>query len=322
MGVIDSLSAGYRFLSKRFELILIPVFLDIVLWQGPRLSLATLFEQAARIYKEAAVLPEMPEQMGLVAQQYANVLTEVGQNSNLLNTLYLISGTLLHVPSLLLAANPLPGAMIHDVADLIGALGLGGLFSIVGLGLGVTYVSLLARQLPIGASAKTWAWRELPGIVLRHSLQIIAFLVLGVILFLALLIPVTIVVTLVALIAPGLISVLAFLFAGLLMVLTIYLYFVPAALILDGLRLPAAMLQSFRLVRNNFWATLGIILLSELISAGFSLILRPLVVYQPAGTLTAIALNAYIGSGLVMGLFVFYRSRVLLAQGKQFDNGL
>jgi hypothetical protein len=137
--------------------------------------------------------------------------------------------------------------------------------------------------------------------------------------FVVLFVPVSIGIALLSLVSSGLTTLLAFVFGGLLMMLFLYLYFVPAGLILGDLRLPRAIAQSFRLVRDNFWSTLGLILLSELISLGFTVILARLVAYQPLGTLAAIVANAFIGSGLAMAFLIFYRSRVLLAQGEQLQ---
>jgi hypothetical protein len=210
---------------------------------------------------------------------------------------------------------PLNGGA-QTVTSLLTVLGLGALFSVVGIGVGVAYLNLLARQLPIGAGAKTLPWRRFPAVVLRHSLQILGFVLLIALSLVAILVPVSFVLALIALVLPGIVPLFALLMGGMMMVLFLYLYFVPAGLILDDLRLPTAMTQSFRLVRANFWSTIGLILLSQLISLGFTLILSRFAVYQPLGTLAAIILHAYIGTGLVMGLLVFYRSRLLLAQGE------
>jgi hypothetical protein len=150
-------------------------------------------------------------------------------------------------------------------------------------------------------------------------LQIVAFVVIVAIVLLAMLVPASLGIAVVSLLIPGVAPLIAFLLGGIMMVLFLYLYFVPAGLIMDDLRLPTAVLQSFRLVRDNFWSTLGLILLSQLISLGFALILGRFAVYPPLGTLAAIILHAYIGTGLTMGLLIFYRSRVLLAQGEQIE---
>jgi hypothetical protein len=108
-------------------------------------------------------------------------------------------------------------------------------------------------------------------------------------------------------------------FGGLVLLLFFYLYFVTAGLVLDDLPVHRAMMQSFRLVRNNFWATLGFVIVTNLITIGITLILNRLVEAQPVGLVLAVGINAYIGSGLAMALLVFYRTRILRAAGEQVD---
>lgn len=315
LSIIDSLSAGYRFLTRHLELILIPIVLDLILWLAPRLSAAPLFEQAADFYREASAMSGLTGELVEMSEQAAELLAGVGESSNLLDLLLWLSNSLLHLPSLLFVMPPLNNA-VRNVTSLFTAFALASLFSILGIAIGVTYLKLLARRLPIGAGAKNLSWRAFPASVLRHSLQVLLFVFIFVAVLLALMIPVSFGVALFSLLLPGLSPIFVFLLGGLVMVMVLYLYFVPAGLILDDLRLPTAVMQSFRLVRDNFWATIGLILLSQLISLGFTLILGRFAVYQPFGTLVAIILHAYIGTGLVMGLLIFYRSRILLAQGE------
>ena len=65
------------------------------------------------------------------------------------------------------------------------------------------------------------------------------------------------------------------------------------------------------LVRSNFWSTLGFVLLYNVITLGFTLLMARLLTVAPVAALAAIVVNAYIGSGLTMALLVFYRTRLL-----------
>lgn len=319
MGIIDSLSAGYRFLSRRWDLLLIPVLLDLFLWLTPRVSVAPLFDRLARFYSETAAMSDLPSEMTELAQQMATALAEAGATSNLLNLLLWLSRPLLHLPSLLHVVEPPRTSQPFEINGVGQMVGGGLFFTLLGLAVGVVYVMLLARHLPIGAAAKSWTWEELPGLALRNLLKVVTFVGLLMIALLALFAPVSIGVTLLALIAPGLTTLLAFLFGGFIMVLLVYLYFVPIGMIMDDLRLFNAIGQSFRLVRQNFWATLGLLVLSDLISLGFSVILSRLVDFQGVATVAAILVNAFIGTGLALGFMIFYRSRVLRMQGEQLS---
>jgi hypothetical protein len=311
VGVIDSLSAGYRYLGWRLYLLLIPVMLDLLLWFTPRLSVAPLFEQAARLYADPGLTKGIPVDVIEMVQQG---LTKAGQSSNLLEVL--VNSLLLHVPSLLVLLSPLPGVVIRNIAAPMTALGLSVLFGLLGLLLGVIFIDLLAQRLPIGAVPKTLAIGDFIVIMLRHWLKLVLFVIVAVLCVIALYIPVSISATLIMLFSPALGVFVLVLMSGMLFVLYFYLYFVPAGLIMDNLGLRAAIVQSFRLVRANFWSTVGFFLVTYLINGGFGLILDRLALYQPFGTLAAIVVNAYLGTGMALALLVFYRTKLLRASGE------
>src|SRR5436189_1326939 len=101
LGVIDSLSAGYRFLGRRLDLLIVPILLDLLFWLCPRLSLAPLFKQAGELYSQASSTQGLPQDM---VTQTTALLAQVGEQSNLLNVL---ANSWLHVPSLLADIPPL-----------------------------------------------------------------------------------------------------------------------------------------------------------------------------------------------------------------------
>jgi len=309
VSIIDSLSAGYRFLTKRPDLLLIPLFLDILLWVSPRLSIVSLFEQVSQLYLETAQTATLSEEIVALVEQAAQGISAVGQSSNLLNLL--VNSTLLHVPSLLIVLEPLAGSQLRDITDPYAVTGLALLFSLSGLLLGVIYMELMARYLPIGALPKAVEWPEFISRSFRHWGLLIVWVVAMILIMLALSIPVALAIMVVSLISPSVASLLTVFLGSLIMILFFYLYFVAAGLILDNLPLYNAVIQSFVLVRNRFWKTLGFIILTNFISLGCGLLLDQLASYQPVGTLAAILLNAYIGSGLVMALLIFYRTQLI-----------
>jgi len=314
VSIIDSLSAGYRFLTKRLDLLLIPLCLDILLWMVPRLSVVSLFDRAAELYLETATFSTLSDEMVTLIEQAAQGISTVGQNSNLLNLL--VNSTLLHMPSLLVVLQPLAGVQLQDITEPYTVAGLALLFALIGLLIGVIYMGLMARYLPIGALPKAMDWPDFISRVLRHWWLLIVWVVVVILLLLILLIPIALIMMLVSLISPGLASLLTVFASSIIMILFFYLYFVSAGLILDNLSLYHAVAQSFVLVRNRFWKTLGFIILTSFISLGCGLLLDQLAIYQPIGTLAAILLNAYIGSGLVMALLIFYRTQ-LITPGEQ-----
>jgi hypothetical protein len=314
LGVIDCLSAGYRFLSWRLELILIPVVLDLLLWLGPHFSVAPLFEEAATLYAEMASGESVSPEMGQMIVQLADGIRELGASTNLLGGL--VSGSLLHVPSLLVASIPSAATWTIVVGSPGEALVWWLIFGLLGLLVGVIYLSLLARRLPIGGMAGARTSRFVVA-VFRHWLQVIGFVVMMAVALLLFYLPVSLFVGLGMLLSPALGSAIAAGAGALTLVIFFYLYFVVAGLVMDDLSVTAAIARSVRTVQENFWATIGFILLTTLIGLGFALLLIPLSNATPWGALAAIVLNAYIGTGLAMALLVFYRSRVVLKEQKK-----
>lgn len=321
MGVIDSLSAGYRFLGRRLELLLLPVLLDLLLWLAPRLSINPLFIQVADFYGRAASMEGMPPDMAQMAGQAATLLGEIGRNSNLLDLL--VSSSLLHVPSLLVALGPLPGARVVEVDNPWAAAGYAGILGLLGLLIGVIYINLLARRLPLGSTPKWLSPPELFKVALRQWGRVVAYVLVVAVGLGTAAIPMLMGTAILTLLSPALGSLVMLLFSGMIMVLFFYLYFVTVGLVMDNLPLHVAIMRSFLLVRRNFWATLGFVFLTNLITLGFALIMSRIATYPPLGTVAAIGINAYIGSGLTMALLVFYRTRVLhTLEGNQANGGL
>ncbi len=316
MGVIDSLSAGYRYLGWRLYLLVIPVLLDLLLWFTPRLSVAPLFEQAARLYADPALTKGMPSDVIDLIQQG---LMRTGQGSNLLEVL--VNNSLLHMPSLLVMLGPLSGAVIRNIAEPMTAIGFSLLFGLLGLLLGVIFIDWLAQYLPIGAAPRPAAIGEFIGVVLRHWFKLVLFVIVSILCVIVLYIPISISATLLMLFSPTLGVFMLVIMTGMLFVLYFYMYFVPAGLIMDNLGLRAAIVQSFRLVRANFWSTVGFFLVTYLINGGFVLIFDRLAIYQPFGTLAAILVNAYIGTGMALALLIFYRTKLLRAAGELVAGG-
>lgn len=314
MGVIDSLSAGYRFLGRRLELILIPILLDLLFWLGPRLSIAPLFQQLATFYRQAASMDGMPAEMAEMSRQMSTTLIALGEQTNLFGVL--ANTSMLHVPTLL-SVNTLgidQQVLVVQNPGVAAMLFIG--FSLLGVLIGVIYLNMLARTLPIGDGPKPNNVGSFIAITLRHWVMVLLYVALMTVVLLVATIPITLVVSLLSLISPAIGSLIFMVIAGTLLVLFFYLYFVVASMIIDNLPVHKAIRQSFSVVRNNFWSTLGFVVLCNVIMLGFAFIMASLAAITPFGTLAAILLYAYIGSGLAMALFVFYRTRLIKNDGE------
>jgi hypothetical protein len=250
----------------------------------------------------------MPTGVADASEQMAELLAQSGESSNLFGAL--ANTLLLHVPSLLAGNVPLNDQVIEVQSPLAAILLLVG-FTLLGVLIGVVYMNMLARTLPLGDGPKPLHFGEFIGVVLRHWLMVLLYVALLTGALIVGSIPIAMAVTLLSMINPLLGVLMLTLPSGILLVLFFYLYFVTAAVIMDNLPIHRAIGQSFVLVRNNFWATLGFVLLYNLIALGFAFIMANLATVTPVGTIAAILIYAYIGSGLAMALLVFYRTRIL-----------
>lgn len=310
MGIVDSLSAGYRFLVRHLELLILPLLLDALLWVAPRLSVAPLFAQIAELYEGM----EGNETLGSMSEQMPQLLTMVGESSNLME--FLVSRTLYHMPSLLINVPQLKQNHVSiqvDSALVAGVMAL--VMGVIGVALGVLYMNLLARALPLGEGQKPITTSMLLGRVIRHWWRTLLF-VLGVALLLLMIyIPAAIGTTLLMLLSPALGGGVMMLLSSLSMVLFFYLYFVTVGLVMDNLPIAQAVVRSVLLVRHNFWTTLGFVVVSSLISMGIGLLISQVATSSTLGLFLAAPANAFIGTGLVLALLVFYRTRLIALAG-------
>lgn len=248
-----------------------------------------------------------------MSDQMATLLTQSGDSSNLLGVL--ANSSLLHVPSLL-AGRIIPGGrVVIELQNPVAAILLLVSFSLIGVLLGVIYMNMLARTLPLGDGPKPVSAGDFVATVIRHWLMVLFYMAMLLVAMVVGSIPITLVFTLLSLLSPLIGSLLIMLMSGVLLVIFFYLYFVSAALIMDNLPVHRAIIQSFVLVRNNFWATFGFVVLYNVIMAGFAYLMMSLAELPPIGTIAAILTYAYIGSGLAMALLVFYRTRILKQDG-------
>lgn len=313
LSVIDSLSAGFRFLGWRLELLVIPVALDLLLWLAPQFSIAPMTSELATWYRQMSAIEEMPPDMAIMTQQVADGLESLGANFNLLSSL--VSTTLLHVPSLLISGvqpSSLPGIEITTPGE---ALLFWLVLSLLGLLLGVTYLGLAARHLPIGAMSGL-SGRVFIGALIRQWLQVIAFILLVALLLLVIYVPLSVAISLLALLSPAFGSFLAVASGGLSLIIFFYLYFATAGIVMDNLSALEAIKRSVQVVRANFFATLGFAVLSTLIGLGISLLLLRMANTALWVVTPAILLNAYVGTGLAMALLIFYRTRYISSEAE------
>lgn len=322
LGLIDTLSSGFKVVQRRPWLFLLPVLMDLWLWLGPRWSIQPLMDRLLNWWQ----IQNLPAELAPAALPYREMMQAVGASFNLWwlmdsNPTWLravLPG--LAEPASLGAA---PGVVtIQPLALLLWAP----LLLLLGAALGSLFMAAVASQVAHGRAAsqptdgKDQPAPEQPmgmAFWLRRGLRTFLLAVLLVLIMLALLVTTTLALSLlltpVLLFAPqagaGVASMASLLIGWLAVVATMMLYFVLAAIVSDGVGLRQALWRSFNVVYRNFWATIGLALLVSLILWGFDLIWQRLAVASPLGVLAAIVGNAVLVTGLTAARLIFYQER-------------
>lgn len=290
-----------------------PVLLDLYLWRGPRLSIVPIVRQLAHFLRE---LPPM-SLSGVPPSVLAQGLEEMGQELNLFS---LLQNGLMGVPSLIAwAASELQGSHLWDVIEVQSwgyLLLISAVLLLAGVFIGSVYLVLITLAIrkedpALGVvwrrAFHCWAWVMVWGILL-----------LGAGLFINL--AISLVTVPVALInqdlAQGLFSLMWLTSLGLGLWVALNTFFTVQALVLQDVGLVQAVWRSSSVVRRNFWATLGLIFLSLVIQLGFGQIWQRLSTGSWE-TLLGILGNAYIGSGVMAAIMIFYLDRYWRWQEEQ-----
>ena len=320
LGVIDSISAGFRILGRYPWLILIPLLLDVALWLGPRLSLRPLVPVVLALLELPANAPLPPDYAEMVASS-REMLTQLGDSYNLGTVL---ANSLLGVPSLAAGQGDLPamaGLAGHvELTTAAGVIGWTVLLGAAGIWLGAFYLVLIAQVLRAGKFDGSGFFSSYGRATAR--LFGLALLVIFVVALLAL--PVALVTGLLTMFGGGfgtLMAVMLVVIAG--WWVRLALTFTVEAIVLDEVGIRYAIYRSIHVSLRNFWSTAGLIILISLITTGFGLIWTRLITI-PFGVPLGIVLNAVIGTGLIISPFLFYhnRYRLLVAAAAPPGNGV
>ena len=297
MSIIDTLSEGFRTVTKRLWIVAVPVALDVFLWLGPKLSVAPVIRDALAMLQDTMRMatPASVADTGM-AEAFQVMSEELEATIGQANLLALLAWSRLGMPSIagLRPLNP----QVDRIIEITGygqMLGLQALILLVGLFLACTFLAMLGQEVR-GEGVKI---DRLVQSVPRYWLRLLAIIVpLGFGLMFAVS-------------ASLVLGPLAFILLAVALWMLLYLFFVPQAVTMAEESPLRALWFSFLVVRTNFWSALGLILLTNLIGSGLSLVWRT-VMQVPSGMLVAILGNAYIGSGLTAAAFIYYRDRVAM----------
>ena len=294
IGIIDTLSLGYGLVNRRPWLIVLPVLLDLLLWLGPRLSMQPTAEALAGFLARP-----LGENADILAE-----LRTAGAQSDLLGLLAV------QLPSLIRLLNPdsspiLAQRPVLALTSLLPTLAIAFLLLIVGLLLTMLYLTPIAQVVRSGSADP----HQMPRLAGRAWLRLLLLMVLLVGVGLLVTVPLSMLVGLLSLVGLNLFPlVVTLLWVGAIWLL-VYLFFVIDAIVVSEVGPVRAIQYSVAVVRHNFWSSLGLILLSVVISAGLARVFE-FFTQMTIGVPVAIIANAYIASGLAAASMIFYRDRL------------
>jgi hypothetical protein len=308
-GIIETLGQGFEVVHRIPWVLALPVGLDLLLWLGPRLSVAGLGERLADRVRAVAA------EGGAAGVEGSEQLEQLGQQVELLRgaagSLNLLS---LLAPGGFALASAVPaersglgGQVELGSASLVVLLGLGLL--LLGVALSCLWLGAIAQQLREGGVSAARLARAVP----RYWLSIVGFFGIMVGLALAISLPLVAIAAVAQRAAP-LLGTFLFLFVAVALQLLViwallYLSFFAAAVVVSGVGPLRAASNSVRLVSANFWSALGFIIITWVIMAGLHVVWQGLA-QAPAGLALAIVGNGYVESGLAAASLLFYRNRI------------
>jgi hypothetical protein len=329
--VIDALGRGFHTVYRHWWLILIPVMLDTFLWVGPQSSIETLVQRTFQVWETelaSASTEDFSEELATVRETLDGALT--GYNS-----FAPMRVTLLGVPSLLTWGGARLGSpSIYEViwVMFLGAIGMPELLvsvsgadflgvpvwqiehegswllvsllsSTVGIAVGSIYLTTISRAVTDPESP----WPFWPR-ALRLAVRIVLLWLLRGALLIVIGIPLALMLIGLSMLSPGLAMLVGTIVVGVAVWVSFYCVFIVASLAMTSTSLWRAVWNSFGVVLRNFWATLWLFLLINLIGGGLTILWQQLSTGS-WWTWMAIIGHAYVGTSLVTASFLFYQDR-------------
>jgi hypothetical protein len=322
LGVIGSLTAGFEVVGRHLWLIALPVMLDLCLWLGPRFSVAPLFQRFS------AFMMAQPMPDPTTAQQVELAVGLLGQVGEQFNLLALLSALpLLDIPSLLArhvveVGTPLGEARVLLITSVLALMAWVTVLIPAGLVLGALYLNGMARQVRAMRSSREAEAGSAPGetgqeatqaprvsVGLKKGINVFLFIA-GLLIGGMALAPLwSLVVGVIAMIAPPLGFLLWPIGMGLGGYMALHLLFVMHGLLLNERGLFRATVESFMLIQMQLPAVVGLILLTVVIYEGLGFVWS-----LPPGDswtlLVGIVGNGCVATGLTAATFVFYQERI------------
>jgi len=356
IGVVDALTSGLVDAASRPWLIVIPFVLDLLIWLAPPLSVKTIVNRLMIIWEALVRGSYSTDQLSGMGEMITSVREMAAQVGSEVNLFHYLTGSWPGVPSALVAPQSARLTFISDIVFAPVGMGLQlkrvapapwqaqplevnsvwlALLLAVGLWLiGQAVVTLflrLAAVRPKRADDETPdavdRWAGAAGMARLFGNVVALSLILGVVMFF-LRVPLSVLLSLTLMTGSGASAILFALIGGITLWMILWLltslYFAIEAILLDGQPVIRSVIQSAQMVRLQSMPTVGLAITINLLMLGFRAVWG-MIGQNPVGAVLAIAGNAYLGVGLILGIFVYYQDRrrqydALVAQAKSQSN--
>lgn len=293
--------AGFDAVTNHVSLISFSVLLDLLLWFGPHVRIAKLFEP---IFQQAATYPDM---------QSAGTLDLLRLGAERLNLLSVVRTFPIGIPSLMAGRSPVETPAYPprwlDISTLGAGLGLWFLFLVAGMAFGTLYFSVVAQatlstKVNWRSTITQWPW---------NFAQVIMLSLFWFLLIAFFMVPLSCVLSVLLLLGIGVSQfplLIALFLGGILVWLMIPLFFSPHGIFAKHRPMWRSLVQAVRLSRITFSTTGLLILVIVVLSEGLDMLWN-----VPAENswlmLVGIAGHAFITTGLLSATYIYYRDAEL-----------
>lgn len=301
-GVIGSLRAGFETVSSRVVLITMPLLLDLFLWLGPRLSVSEILAPVYQLFfdqvRKGLSTPDELTQLGT----FQDLFNEGLRQFNLVSLASRLQTFPIGIPSLVAktmpADTPLGVQGAAQISSPLSMSGYGLLLVSIGLVLGALYYRWVSGATLGGRDAYIGVSRAIFQTLLLSTLWLVFLIMIS--------IPVTMLLTLLALISPALASVALFVMVLALFWLVVPFFFIPYGIFVRRQNAFRSIISSFRMVRYTFPSSALFVFCIFILTTGLNYLWS-----VPSGdswmTLIGIAGHAFITTALLAASFVYYR---------------
>ena len=299
--LINAFIAGFNTVASHVYLLLLPVAFDLLLWFGPRLRLQGLLgpvvDDTTRYLLEMNSA-DLASRLTSVGQIYSEVLKRF-------NLVSLMRTFPIGVPSLLASQSPLDNpfgaAQVFEIKSMLSAGVLMAAIMLIGFVLGCLYFNLLARTTIEGKASFDFSkFLTQVGLTLLLTVGLIVLLVV-------LSIPGLLLMSVFAVINPGLADIAMIVIFFILLWLLVPLIFTPHGIYSGQRNLLVSVVTSVRLVRFFLPGTGIFLLFAILISQGLDILWR----MPPASSwMTAVGIfgHAFIYTSMFAASFIYFRN--------------